>query len=113
MAVTFTISGLIRDTTGSRRRHSGLITCSGTTTDNGDAITAAQLGLHVIEDLNLDAAGDSASNPEAAFVVRWEKTLGTISFYSQATAGATTPLAAITDGTSVTGYLIRFEAYGN
>ena len=111
MAVTFTVSNLIRDAAGSRRRHTGLITCSGTTTDNGDAITPEALGLHVIDDLVLSPTIDSASNPENSFIARWEKSLGTISFYSQASAGATTALAAITDGTSIT-HQFRFEAFG-
>lgn len=114
MAVTFAVSDLQRGSLGSDRIHTGLLTCSGTTTDNGDALTAEQVGLHVIKSLTFVSALDSVSNPENAFVLGYIKngTGALVTFHSQASAGATTPLAAITDGTSVSNYVIRFIAVG-
>lgn len=112
MAVSFAVSNLVRDVVGSRRRHQATLTCTGTTTDDGDAIAPSALGLSVIEDLQPAMSTDSASNPENSFVIRWNKSTGKIIFYSQAAAGATTPLAQITDATSVSNYIIEVQAWG-
>ncbi len=114
MAVTFAVSDLQKGNAGNKRMHTGLLTCSGTTTDNGDALTAEALGLHIIDSLTFVSAIDSVSNPENAWVLGYIKngTGALITFHSQATAGATTPLAAITDTTSVANYVIRFIAVG-
>lgn len=112
MAVTFAITDLSRDVT-SKRRHSGTITCTGTTTDDGDTITAAALGLSVIDDMKLETFLDSTSNPENAFHGAFNKNSGKIVFYTaHGTPGAAVPSLQITDGTSVSGYFARFEATG-
>ena len=112
MAVTWTVSDLVKGVSGARRHATGTITASGTTSDDGDALAPSAIGLSYIEELVLQPSADSASNPENSFVPRWEKSTGKIAFYSQASAGATTPLAQITDGTTVTNYVIRFSAFG-
>lgn len=114
MAVTFAVSDLQRGNAGNKRVHTGLLTCSGTTSDNGDALTAEAIGLHIIDSITFVSALDSVSNPEAAWVLGYIKsgTGALITFHSQTTAGATTPLAAITDGTSVANYVVRFIAFG-
>lgn len=116
MAVTFAVSDFKRGSLGDKRINSGLLTCTGTTTDNGDAVAPSLFGLHVLDELIISSALDSVSNPENAFLTVFRKidpvTGGAITFHSQASAGATTPLAAITDGTSVANYVIRFAAIG-
>jgi hypothetical protein len=110
MAVTFTASNLLRDVSA-KSIVMGTLTCSGTTTDNGDLLSPSTIGLGEILQLIPSNTLDSTSNPEGSFVVVWNKVDGKISFFSQAVAGATTPLAAITDGTSIT-HSFQFIAFG-
>lgn len=92
------------------------ITCSGTTTDNGDSLPASAFGLTTLRGVILAGnAVDSESNPEGSFVLTLaQPTPGDykVVFHSQAVAGAATALAAITDGTTVTGYVFYAIAFG-
>lgn len=118
MAVTFSITLLKKGVSGDRRLHTGTITASGTTTDNGDAITAAAFGLHTIQSLNFHAFADSTSNPENAATAVYigtspnaaGSTAGKVVFFGGAAAGS--PQAALSDGATVTSYAAQFEAYG-
>lgn len=110
MAVTFAVTGLTRNVAGAKREHSGVITATGTTTDNGDAVTPALFGLSVIDSLLFDSAVDSTSNPENAAAAKYIPALGTVVFFGGAAAGS--PQAALTDGATVTGYSARFTAVG-
>jgi hypothetical protein len=110
MAVTFTVSSLEKHNAGDRRLHTGTLTASGTTTDNGDAVTPALFGLHTITSLNLHPAVDSTSNPENASGLAYIPSTGKIVFFGGAAAGS--PWAALTDGATVTNYAAQFEAYG-
>jgi hypothetical protein len=113
MALTFTISGLDKSVMGNKRVHSGTITLSGTNSDDGDAITAAQLALGFLEDLQLATFLDSTSNPENALIGTWNKNSGKIVFHTaHGTPGGTIPLLQVTDGTTLTNYFARFEATG-
>jgi len=117
MAVTATVTLLTRNVVGNQRKHSGLITWSGTTTDNGDALTPAAFGLHTLQDLDLETAVDSTSNPENDFGTKFIKTSdvagGVVVFYTaNGTPGNAVPFTVITDGTSVANYTSRFAAYG-
>lgn len=113
MAITFAITDLLRDVGGSKRRHAGTITCTGTTTDDGDTIAASALGLSVIDDLQCMPFLDSTSNPENAFIGTFNKNSGKIVFHTaHGTPGGAVPLLQVTDGTSLTGYFARFEAIG-
>lgn len=110
MAVTFTISNLKHNVSGNRRTNTGKITFAGTTTDNGDtAPTAAQLGMHAIQQLKFDPNIDSTSNPENASGVKYIASTGKLVFFGGAAAGA--EWAAVTDGTDVAGEA-EFEAIG-
>ena len=114
MAVTGAVSGLTRAVAGSKRVHRGLITATGTTTDDGDAITAAALGLTVIEDLVITSPFvDSTSNPVLAYQARYNPASGKIVFFAtNATPGAAVADPQITDGSTVTNYSARFQATG-
>jgi hypothetical protein len=117
MAVTAAVTLLNRNVTGNQRKHSGLITWAGTTTDNGDALTPATFGLHTLADLELEPAVDSTSNPENVFGTKYIKTSdvvgGKVTFYTaHGTPGAAVPFLVITDGTSVANYTSRFTAWG-
>lgn len=118
MAVTFTVTNLRKGIAGDRRFHTGTITASGTTTDNGDAITAALFGLHTLASLNFHPIVDSTSNPENAAAAVYIPTApgpggslaGVVVFFGGAAAGS--PQAALTDGATVTSYSAQFEAFG-
>lgn len=118
MAVTFAISNVRKGIAGDVRFFTGTITATGTTTDNGDAITAAQLGLHTLRTLTFTPFNDSTSNPENAAYASYigtspglgGTTAGVIVFYGGAAAGS--PQAALTDGSTVTGYAAQFLAFG-
>lgn len=117
MAVTAAVTLLTRNVTGNQRAHSGLITWAGTTTDNGDALTPAQFGLHTLQDLDLEPAVDSTSNPENVFPTKYIKTSdvagGVVVFYTaHGTPGGAVAQLVLTDGTSVANYTSRFTAYG-
>jgi len=115
---TFSVSLLRKGVAGDRRLHTGTITASGTTTDNGDAITAAAFGLHTLASLNFHPFVDSTSNPENAATAAYiptspgpgGSTAGVIVFFGGAAAGSAQ--AALTDGATVTNYSAQFEAYG-
>lgn len=114
MALTFTVSDLVRQNIGSARLHTGTITCSGTNSDDGDAITAAALGLNTIVQLSLEPALDSTSNPENAFLPVWRSAAGKVVFYTaHGTPGGAVPLLQVTDATTLTDYAMRFSAVGN
>jgi len=118
MAVTFAVTLLKKGVAGDRRLMTGTITATGTTTDNGDAITAALFGLHTIQSLNFHTFNDSTSNPENASQAAYigttpnaaGSTAGVVVFYGGAAAGS--PNAALTDGSTVTSYAAQFEAWG-
>lgn len=113
MAATFAVSDLTREVMGSLRMHVGTITASGTTSDDGDAIAAAALGLSELLQLSLEPALDSLSNPENAFLPAWNPSTDKIVFYTaHGTPGGAVPLLQITDGTSVANYKMRFVAIG-
>jgi hypothetical protein len=110
MAVTFAVTGLKRDVTGSKRIHFGVITATGTTSDNGDAVTPALFGLSSIERLDFDPFLDSEANPENAATAKYIPSTGKVVFVGGAAAGS--PQAALTDGATVTGYAANFIAVG-
>ena len=125
MAVTFAATqspaGPTREVWGSYHvRPNVLLTATGDTSDNGDEVTAASLGLSQLGGLIIhSAAVDSQSNPENAFAVTQTQTTtnGVTVFKVQfntahGTPGATVPLLTITDGTTVTGYSFFVTAYG-
>lgn len=110
MAVTFAVTNLKRDITGSKRLHRGTLTPTGTTTAAGDAISAATLGLHAIENL---ASVTPASNGTLAFQVLYVPSTGKIKFFgTNATPGAAVADPEVTAGTTVTSYAFDFIAYG-
>ncbi len=106
---TFAVTNLVRNN-ASKRIHTGIITATGTTTDNGDAVTPELFGLHSIEYLDLSPTVDSAANPENAATMAYIPSTGKVVFFGGAAAGS--PQAALTDGATVTGYAALFEAIG-
>ena len=117
MALTFTATRQgERQRVGTEAMGHFRVTCAGTTSDNGDTLSPSTFGMAALRHVILSSnAVDSASNPENAFVLGLvEPTTGTfkVTFHSQATAGATTPLAAITDGTSVANYVFHVTVFG-
>jgi hypothetical protein len=118
MAVTFAVTNRSASVAGSQRKVTGTLTGTGTTTDNGDAITPSVFGLVLLDSLELEPALDSVSNPEAAFLGRYIHTNqaagGVIVFITaDGTTGDAVPLTVITDGTNVSAApLFAFTAYG-
>jgi hypothetical protein len=113
MALTFAVTDFKRGNTGDSRQHTGLLTLTGTTTDDGDAIAASLLGLSVLDTIELETFLDSTSNPENAFIGTYNKTSGKIVFHTaHGTPGGAVPLLQVTDGTTLTGYAGRFTAVG-
>lgn len=114
MAVTWAVSGLERTVDGNVRVHRGLLTATGTTSDDGDAIAASALALSVLSDLVITSPFvDSTSNPELAYQARYNPASGKIVFFgTNAIPGAAVADPQITDGTTVTNYSARFVAYG-
>lgn len=118
MAVTFAVTLLRKNIAGSLRLHTGTITATGTTTDDGDAITAAQFGLHTISQLVFVPIVDNLANPENAASPYYlpttpglgGTTAGKVVFYGGAASGS--PQAQLTDGATVTGYSGQFLAFG-
>lgn len=118
MAVTFAVTLLRKNISGNLRLHAGTITASGTTSDDGDAITAAAFGLHTISQLVFTPIVDSVSNPENAAYCYYlpttpglgGTTAGKIVFYGGAASGS--PQAQLTDGSTVTAYSGQFLAWG-
>lgn len=113
MATTYAITALARDTTGSKRRHSGVATGTGTyaATDN---ITAAALGLHTIEGFQASCANEATPLAfEVRPVVAANKQSVVIRLFgTNATPGAAVPDPQVTAGTATTGYFFDFEATG-
>jgi hypothetical protein len=118
MAVTFAVTNRGHNVVGNQRNVTGTLTATGTTTDNGDAITPAAFGLILLSSLELEPAIDSASNPEAVFGARYiaganQAVGGVIVFYTaDTTPGDAVPLTVITDATSVSTFAFNFSAYG-
>lgn len=118
MALTFAVTELTRNVIGAQREHSGLITATGTNTADGDSITAAALGLHLVYDLQPSTpAVDSTSSPAAAFQVRFipaaDQLSGKLTFWgTNAVPGAAVADIEVTAGTTLTNYSFRFRAQG-
>lgn len=113
MAVTFAVTDFRRGQLGDQRANSGLLTATGTTSDDGDAISPTAVGLSVIDQLIVETFLDSTSNPENAFVGTWNKAAGKIVWHTaHGTPGGAVPLLQVTDATSITGYAARFVAIG-
>jgi hypothetical protein len=119
MAVTFATTINRLGSGGDTRINTGVITATGTTTDNGDALTAAQLGLHTIRSVVFTPFVDSSSNPENAATAAYigtsngagGTTAGVVVFFGGAAAGSAQ--AALTDGATVTGYAATYIAFGS
>jgi len=88
----------------------GTITATGTTSDNGDAVTPALFGLSAIDSLIFDESIDSESNPENGAVAKYLPSTGKVVFLGGAASGS--PQAALSDGATVTGYSSTFTAIG-
>lgn len=116
MALTFTVSDLERATFGNKFASYATVTTSGTTTDNGDELTAAAVGLSRIEQLIVNPAVDSVTNAENVFGVAPAKqsdgTWKLVVFTAPTTPSATTAFQVITDGTTVSSYVFRVTAIG-
>ena len=118
MAVTFATTINRLGIGGDTRINTGTITATGTTTDNGDALTAAQLGLHTIRTVIFTPFVDSTSNPENAMPASYIATspgaggslAGVVVFFGGATAAE--PLDAVADATTVTGFAAQYIAFG-
>lgn len=113
MALTFALSNLTRDSLGQQRLHHGTLTLTGTNSDDGDALAAEAIGLAKINQLILTPAIGSTSNPENALLPKWNPSSGKIVFYTaHGTPGGAVPLLQVTDGTTLTGYVLEFIAIG-
>ncbi len=115
MAITFTITDRELVNAGAKAWVYGTATLSGTTTDNGDSFTAAQVGLSRIENLDFTPSVDSATNPENVFglapIKASDSTWKVVVYTAHGTPGATVPFLVVTDGTTVA-YITRFLAVG-
>lgn len=109
MAVTFAVTNLLRDVTGSKREHRGTITATGTNTAGGDAVTPQQFGLTVLESLQLSPQ----YNGTLAFQARYVPSTGKIIFFgTNAAPGAAVADPEVTAGTTVSTYAAEFTAKG-
>lgn len=109
MAITFAVTALLRDVTASKRRHTGVITATGTNTAGGDAVTPALFGLSVIDNLKLTPA----DNGTLVFTPKWIKSTGKVKFFAtNAAPGAAVADPEVTAGTSLSTYAMDFEATG-
>lgn len=120
MAVTFTVANLSRNVEGAKRVHRGKLTFSGTYTAGGDTVTAANVGLSTIEQLNISQLNDAAGNPTTLQGVpvrvsdaSWKiavacNVVGAVNTATVA-AGKTN---ALTAGETLTNYTLYFEAIG-
>lgn len=106
MAVTFTASNVVRQVFGTEYVVHAKIDATGTTTDNGDTLNPATVGLVAFTCAPIihSATVDDDSTVAGGWVPAVANPTGQtykIVFYSQAVAGATTTLKEITPGTSV------------
>jgi hypothetical protein len=120
MAVTWAVTNLKREVTGSKRVHRGTLTATGTYTAGGDAVSASALGLSTIEHLDLTTLNDAAGSPLTLVAVpvkvsesSWKvavacNVVGAVNTATIA-AGKTVALGA---GETLTGYKTDFEAVG-
>jgi hypothetical protein len=101
MAVTFTGTTPVRvRSIGDVYEMTYLIGCSGTATDNGDALTFATLGVTNVEYAECTPAVDSPVT--GAWVVYYDIVNQKVVFLAMgAVASAVTPLSEITAGTAV------------
>lgn len=117
MAVTYAVSDLKREVTGSRRMHLGKLTADGSATYStaGDAVSASLLGLSVIEGLIVTVLRNSATTGE--FVARsnrvsdssWKiQVFGAV----DATPAANEVSPELAAATSVANFELDFVAYG-
>jgi hypothetical protein len=117
MAITYAVSDLSRNVVGSQRLHSALLTITGTNTADGDAITAAAMGLELFFDVDTDEAADSTTSPTAVFqtkaIVATNKLSALITFWgTNAAPGAAVADPEVTAGTTLTGSSFRIRAWG-
>lgn len=114
MAITWAVTNLDRNVEGAKRAHYGLLTATGTTSDDGDAVSASSFGLSVLTDLIFESNFlDSTSNPENAFSGSFNPASGKVVLHTaHGTPGGAVPLLQVTDGTTVTGYSARVKAIG-
>lgn len=103
---------------GNKRLHTALVTIAGTTTDNGDSITAAALGLHTVENLVMTSpAVDNVTTVATAYAGRFIPVAGNLTgrlvfFGTNAAPGAAVADPEITAGTSLANYSFNCLAYG-
>lgn len=103
MAIAATLSGDWLESAGSRRAVNGQFVLSGNYATGGYAITAAMIGLGVIDFLDVE---DSS----LGFMALWDKTNSKILLY-QSTTGAPLPLVEVANATAVSS-TIQFRAIG-
>lgn len=104
MASSVSISVGGKYATGNKFRRHGTGNL-GTYATGGVAITAAQLALSVIDDLQVMPAG--------GYVFEWNKTTGLVLAYEEEAAAAGGPLLEVGNGTNLAGVTFRFEAVGH
>lgn len=109
MAVTFAVTNLVKDVSGSKRLHRGTITATGTTTAAGDAIAPTAVGLTSLESLQLSPS----YNGTLVFQARYVPSTGKIIFFgTNAVPGAAVADPEVTAGTTVSTYACEFTAMG-
>jgi hypothetical protein len=100
MASTITLSGDYMTSVGNRIMTHGTGNL-GTYSSGGIAVTAAQLGLGVVEILNLEAAG--------GYLFRWDKANGKVMAYQS--DDAVDPLDEV-GSTDISAVVFRWNAFG-
>lgn len=107
MASAVTLAGDWMLNIGNRRQTTGTGNL-GTYATNGVAITAAQVGLGVLEQLIV--------SPAAGYVFEWDKTNGKIKAYDQkdpaAAGGADIALPEVGNAVNLAAITFRFQATG-
>lgn len=115
--LTFAATLLDRQVVGQEFMTHAKITCTGDTVDNGTQLSASTVGLRTLTNVIVHGvAVDSESNPENALAVGVvQPSTGTfnIVFYTaHGSPGATVPLLALQDGTTVTNYVFYVTCFG-
>lgn len=105
MALTVGLTGDWMVSNGNRRKTYGTIAFDSSYPTGGEPITAANVGLGVLDDLQV--------HPTAGFVFEWNKTTGKILVYVEeavAAGGALLEVADTTNLSTLTG--VRFQSLG-
>lgn len=103
MPLTVALSGDWMTSLGNKRQTHGTITFDSSYLTGGEAITAAMLGLGLLENLQLKQGEDG-------LVASWDRSAGTIQLFDE--AGADGPLSEVGSTSNQSAVVLDFVAVG-